>query len=59
MHILNLIIEILTSPFSFILKANMSSPTTNKWGKPLIIFFIAACIVVILILYFYKYYIFY
>lgn len=58
MRIVNLIVEILTSPFSFIMKANMSPSASNKWGKPLIILFIALCIVVILILYFYRDYIF-
>ncbi len=58
MHFLNVLIEILTSPFSFLMRANVSPVNANKWCKPLIILFVSVVIVAILVLYIYRDYIF-
>jgi len=58
MKILNLIIEIVTSPFSFLFHANIPSGNPNKVCKPIIIFGIALVITIALALLFYRTYIF-
>lgn len=58
MRFLNLIIEIITAPFTLLLKSNGISVNTNRWCKPLIILFIALLILAVLILYFYRGYLF-
>ena len=58
MRILNLIIEIITSPFALLLRSNGISFNTNKWCKPVIILIIALAIVVVLVLFFYRDFIF-
>lgn len=59
MKILNSIIEILTSPFSILLRnSNGSSRRFNFIKNPICIFLISALIVFCLILFFYRDYIF-
>lgn len=58
MNILNTIIEIITCPFSFLMRANITNPNSTKWGKPLIILAMALVVVILLILFFYRNYIF-
>lgn len=57
MKILNFIIELITSPFTLLIRSNVSN-SSSKWCKPLIIVFISAAIVVLLILFFYRSFIF-
>ncbi len=55
MKILNLIIEILTSPFSILLKLSGSGKNYfSSFAKPLIIFLISILIVIALVLFFYR-----
>ncbi|MDE5565557.1 MAG: hypothetical protein K2H02_01445 [Anaeroplasmataceae bacterium] len=55
MKILNSILEILTSPFSIILRNSGNGKNYfASWAKVLIIFCVSAIIVVALILYFYR-----
>ena len=49
MKILNFIVEILTSPFTILLRSN-AKPGTNKAVKPLIVLGISLAILVVLIL---------
>ena len=58
MKILNLIIEIITSPFSFIFHTNIPGFNPNKVCKPIIIFGIALALTIALALLFYRTYIF-
>ena len=59
MKILNLIVEILTSPFSFLVRTTHSGRNSfSNYTKPLIILGISAVIVVLFVLYFYSEYIF-
>ncbi|MBE6137972.1 MAG: hypothetical protein E7176_06205 [Erysipelotrichaceae bacterium] len=58
MKILNLIIEIVTSPFSFLFHSNIPLQNSNKLLKPVIIFGIAFAITIVLALFFYRSYIF-
>lgn len=53
MKILNTIIEIITSPFTILLRAN-AMPDPNKKVKPLLVLFISLIIVAVLILLIYR-----
>lgn len=55
MKIFNLILEIITSPFSFLLKLSGSGKNyLSTFAKPLIIFFVSVLIVIVLILFLYR-----
>ncbi len=58
MRILNFIIELLTCPFTFFMRTNVTSINLSKWTKPLIVLFISLGVIVILVLFFYRTYIF-
>ncbi len=58
MKILNFIVELITSPFTLLIRSNVSNSSSVKWCKPLIIVLIATAIVALLILFFYRSYIF-
>lgn len=58
MRIFSMIIEIITSPFTFLLRNNFNSMNTNKKINPIFIFLMALIIVCVLVLVFYRSYIF-
>lgn len=58
MKILNLIIEIITSPFSFLFHSNVPFQNSSKLLKPIIVFGISLIITIILTFVFYGSYIF-
>lgn len=58
MRIFNMIIEIITSPFSFFFKTNVGSQSITKFGKPWIILILSVFIVLVLVLILYRAYIF-
>ena len=59
MKILNRIIEIITSPITFLLKNSLGLPDANKLAKPLYILLFSLVIVTILVLIIYRYQLFY
>lgn len=58
MRIFNMIIEIITSPFSFFLKTNVGSQSITKFGKPWVILLLSVFLVIVLVLILYRAYIF-
>lgn len=54
MKILNRIVEIITSPITFLLKNSLGIPNVNKWAKPLFILLFSAIVVVVLVLIGYR-----
>lgn len=54
MNIFNKILEIITSPFSFLLKSNLGTMNNSKFCRVLIIFLISIILVVIMILAVYR-----
>ena len=53
LKIINTIIEIITAPFTMLVKSNGISVDTNKLIKPIIILLISIVIVGLLVLFFY------
>lgn len=59
MKIINIIIEIITAPFAFILRTSESIKfSLSSFAKPLLILLVSLLIVALFILYFYRDFIF-
>lgn len=54
MKYLEMIIETLLSPFSFLLKLSESKPLPASFSKGIVIFLVSVAITALLILYFYR-----
>lgn len=54
MNIFNKIIEIITSPFSFLIKSNLGTTNNSKICRAMFIFLIALAVLAILILSVYR-----
>ena len=54
MNIINIIIELITCPFSILFRTNISGSNFYKFAKPIIIFLLSLVIVVVLLLLVYR-----
>lgn len=54
MNVFNKIIEIITSPFSFLLRANLGTTNNSKFCRAFIIFLISLAVLAALILFVYR-----